>query len=160
NMQEWVSSDSSGNQKLMSRTKSTSDAFHKVDLVYVQGVKTQFYMDGILDATSTTNLHTGIIYARISSGNYHGGNQIYLKWVCIRKYNATPPIITVDPTVYNYQSANSTSNVTSGSAPLITSQPVANEKFTIEVKPPEGAVLTFSRTLPPSIVSGEYYPVY
>lgn len=38
--------------------------------------------------------------------------------------------------------------------------PVANEKFTVEVKPPEGATLAFSRTLPPSITAGEYYTVY
>ena len=42
---------------------------------------------------------------------------------------------------------------------ILTSEPCANEKFTIEVKPPEGATLAFTRTLPPSIKGGEHYTV-
>ena len=38
--------------------------------------------------------------------------------------------------------------------------PVANEKFKLELKPPEGAVLAISKTLPPSLVTDNYYPVY
>jgi flagellin FlaB len=38
--------------------------------------------------------------------------------------------------------------------------PVVNEVFKIEVKPPEGAVLTISRTLPPALTKGEFYAVY
>ncbi|AKB33307.1 Flagellin FlaB1 [Methanosarcina siciliae HI350] len=38
--------------------------------------------------------------------------------------------------------------------------PTVNEKFKIEVKPPEGAVLTISRTLPAALVTDNYYPVY
>ena len=56
--------------------------------------------------------------------------------------------------------ANSTSNVTSEIAPILTSQPGPNEKFTIEIKPPEGAVLTFTRTLPPQLAPNTFYPVY
>jgi hypothetical protein len=103
NTQKWVTSYSSvtdGNRTIMNRKVSTSDSFHRVDCVYVQGVKAQFYMDGILDATSTTNLPTGTLYAVFQSGSYRGGDQITLKWICIRKYNATPPSVTVDPTVY------------------------------------------------------------
>jgi len=89
----------------------------------------------------------------------HGNMNLYL--IYSRKYSATVLTSTVDKdNITTLPTANSTSNVTSGSAPLLTSQPVANEKFTIEVKLPEGAVLTFTRTLPPSIVGGEYYPVY
>jgi flagellin FlaB len=38
--------------------------------------------------------------------------------------------------------------------------PVVNEVFKLEVKPPEGAVLTISRTLPAALTKGEYYAVY
>ena len=38
--------------------------------------------------------------------------------------------------------------------------PVANEKFKLELKPPEGAVLAISKTLPPALVTDNYYPVY
>ena len=40
------------------------------------------------------------------------------------------------------------------------SLPEVNEQFKIEVKPPEGAVLTISRTLPAALTKDEYYPVY
>ncbi|MGB9133476.1 MAG: flagellin, partial [Methanosarcina sp.] len=42
----------------------------------------------------------------------------------------------------------------------LTTKPVVNEKVKIEVKPPEGAVLILERRMPPSIVAGNYYPVY
>lgn len=42
----------------------------------------------------------------------------------------------------------------------LTSLPVANEKIKIEVKPPEGAVLVITRTMPASITSGQFYAVY
>jgi len=38
--------------------------------------------------------------------------------------------------------------------------PVVNENIKIEVKPPEGAVYAISKTLPPALTAGEYYPVY
>lgn len=38
--------------------------------------------------------------------------------------------------------------------------PAINEKFKIELKPPEGAVLTLSRTMPAALVADNYYPVY
>ncbi len=38
--------------------------------------------------------------------------------------------------------------------------PVINEKFKIELKPPEGAVLIITRTLPAALVVDHYYPVY
>lgn len=38
--------------------------------------------------------------------------------------------------------------------------PTVNEQFKIEVKPPEGAVLTISRTLPAALTTDNYYPVY
>ena len=38
--------------------------------------------------------------------------------------------------------------------------PGVNEKFKIEVKPPEGAVLTITKTLPPALAEDNYYPVY
>jgi len=38
--------------------------------------------------------------------------------------------------------------------------PAINEKFKIELKPPEGAVLTLSRTMPAALVVDNYYPVY
>ncbi|WP_440947570.1 archaellin/type IV pilin N-terminal domain-containing protein [Methanosarcina sp. T3] len=45
-------------------------------------------------------------------------------------------------------------------ATALNDQPVANEEIKIQVKPPEGAVLTLQRTMPASISSGVYYPVY
>lgn len=38
--------------------------------------------------------------------------------------------------------------------------PGINEKFKVELKPPEGAVLTLSRTTPAALVADNYYPVY
>lgn len=38
--------------------------------------------------------------------------------------------------------------------------PSVNEQVKIEVKPPEGAVLTISRSLPAALTAGEYYAVY
>ncbi|MCC4771721.1 flagellin [Methanosarcina sp. DH2] len=38
--------------------------------------------------------------------------------------------------------------------------PTVNEQFKIELKPPEGAVLTLSRTLPAALIADNYYPVY
>jgi archaeal flagellin FlaB len=38
--------------------------------------------------------------------------------------------------------------------------PQANEKFTIQIKPPEGAVLSITKTLPAALVENQYYPVY
>lgn len=38
--------------------------------------------------------------------------------------------------------------------------PEVNEQIKIEVKPPEGAVLTISRTLPAALNKDNYYPVY
>ncbi|MEL7663284.1 MAG: archaellin/type IV pilin N-terminal domain-containing protein [Methanosarcina mazei] len=40
------------------------------------------------------------------------------------------------------------------------SAPGANEHIKLEVKPPEGAVLTLTRTMPPALTDGAYYPVY
>jgi flagellin FlaB len=45
---------------------------------------------------------------------------------------------------------------TSGTGTL----PEANEQFKIELKPPEGAVLTITRTLPAALAMNNYYPVY
>ncbi|MBP2029979.1 flagellin FlaB [Methanohalophilus levihalophilus] len=42
----------------------------------------------------------------------------------------------------------------------ITSKPTMNEVIKIEVKPPEGAVLALSRTMPPEISADSYYTVY
>jgi len=41
-----------------------------------------------------------------------------------------------------------------------TTLPVVNEQFKLEVKPPEGAVLTISRTLPAALTAENYYAVY
>jgi len=38
--------------------------------------------------------------------------------------------------------------------------PAVNEQVKLEVKPPEGAVLTISRTLPAALTIDNYYPVY
>ncbi|HWR24912.1 MAG TPA: archaellin/type IV pilin N-terminal domain-containing protein [Methanosarcina sp.] len=42
----------------------------------------------------------------------------------------------------------------------VTSEPTINEHIKIEVKPPEGAVLTLGRTMPPALAASTYYPVY
>lgn len=42
----------------------------------------------------------------------------------------------------------------------LTSQPGVNENVKIEVKPPEGAVLSIQKTMPPSLTNGQYYTVY
>ncbi|MDQ1252836.1 MAG: archaeal flagellin FlaB [Euryarchaeota archaeon] len=39
-------------------------------------------------------------------------------------------------------------------------EPQANEKVEIQVKPPEGAVLTLDRTMPPALAASTYYTVY
>jgi archaeal flagellin FlaB len=49
-------------------------------------------------------------------------------------------------------------NLTNGFG--VTSAPSVNEQIKIEVKPPEGAVLTIQRTMPASLTAGTYYPVY
>lgn len=41
-----------------------------------------------------------------------------------------------------------------------TDLPVVNENFKIEVKPPEGAVLSITKSMPPALVTGNFYPVY
>ena len=41
-----------------------------------------------------------------------------------------------------------------------TTAPGINEKIKLEVKPPEGAVLSITKTMPPALASGNYYPVY
>ncbi len=38
--------------------------------------------------------------------------------------------------------------------------PAINEKFKLELKPPEGAVLVLTRTMPAALVEDNYYPVY
>ena len=38
--------------------------------------------------------------------------------------------------------------------------PGPNEVIKLDIKPPEGAVLTLQRTLPPSLAASTYYPVY
>lgn len=38
--------------------------------------------------------------------------------------------------------------------------PGVNEKIKLEVKPPEGAVMSITKTMPPALASGQYYPVY
>jgi flagellin FlaB len=40
------------------------------------------------------------------------------------------------------------------------STPGVNEAIKLEVKPPEGAVLTISRTLPAALTTDNYYPIY
>jgi archaeal flagellin FlaB len=40
------------------------------------------------------------------------------------------------------------------------SLPGLNEKVNIEFKPPEGAVLGLSKTMPPALTAGSYYTVY
>lgn len=42
----------------------------------------------------------------------------------------------------------------------VTTLPGVNEKIKLEVKPPEGAVLGLTKTLPPALIAGEFYPVY
>jgi archaeal flagellin FlaB len=49
-------------------------------------------------------------------------------------------------------------NLTSGFN--VTSGPTVNEKIQIEVKPPEGAVFTLQRTMPPALATGKYYLIY
>ena len=39
-------------------------------------------------------------------------------------------------------------------------KPGVNEKIKLEVKPPEGAVMAITKTMPPALASGNYYPVY
>ena len=39
-------------------------------------------------------------------------------------------------------------------------RPGVNEQIKIEVKPPEGAVLSITKTMPPALAAGNYYPVY
>ena len=41
-----------------------------------------------------------------------------------------------------------------------TTNPGVNEKIKLEVKPPEGAVLSITKSMPPALVTGNYYPVY
>ena len=41
-----------------------------------------------------------------------------------------------------------------------TTAPGINEKIKLEVKPPEGAVMSIIKTMPPALASGKYYPVY
>ncbi len=41
-----------------------------------------------------------------------------------------------------------------------TTSPGINEKIKLEVKPPEGAVLSIIKTMPPALAQGNYYPVY
>ena len=38
--------------------------------------------------------------------------------------------------------------------------PGVNEQIKIEVKPPEGAVLGITKTMPPALAANNYYPVY
>jgi flagellin FlaB len=38
--------------------------------------------------------------------------------------------------------------------------PTTNEQFTIQVKPPEGAVLSITKTLPAAMIADNYYSVY
>lgn len=40
------------------------------------------------------------------------------------------------------------------------SLPQINEKITLEVKPPEGAILTLTKTMPPALALDNFYPVY
>jgi archaellin len=94
-------------------------------------------------------------YFGVMCGDDPSQSTMNIDWALIRKYDATPPIVTVDPTIHH-----STSNVTSGFAPPLNSLPGVNEKVKIEVKPPEGAVLGITRTMPPAIANGNYYPVY
>ena len=40
------------------------------------------------------------------------------------------------------------------------SPPGVNEKIKLEIKPPEGAVMTIIKTMPPALAQGNFYPVY
>jgi flagellin FlaB len=40
------------------------------------------------------------------------------------------------------------------------SAPGPNEKIKIEIKPPEGAVLSIQKTMPPALAANKYYTVY
>jgi archaeal flagellin FlaB len=42
----------------------------------------------------------------------------------------------------------------------ITNLPPANAQFTLQLKPPEGAVLEITKTNPPVLTENNYYPVY
>lgn len=54
-----------------------------------------------------------------------------------------------------------TVNLTGGTGTFkATSLPGVNEKIKLEIKPPQGAVLGISKTMPPALVSGQFYPVY
>jgi archaeal flagellin FlaB len=52
-----------------------------------------------------------------------------------------------------------TLNVT-GTNGFVTTGPGPNDQIKIEVKPPEGAVLGITKTLPPALTAGNFYPVY
>jgi flagellin FlaB len=55
-----------------------------------------------------------------------------------------------------------TLNLTAGSGTYDfgASAPGPNEKIKIEVKPPEGAVLSIQKTMPPALAANKYYTVY
>lgn len=42
----------------------------------------------------------------------------------------------------------------------VTNNPPANAKFTLQLKPPEGAVLEIAKSNPPVLIADNYYPVY
>jgi archaeal flagellin FlaB len=50
--------------------------------------------------------------------------------------------------------------VTMTLANFATTAPTVNEQIKIEVKPPEGAVLGITKTMPPALAANNYYPVY
>lgn len=51
-------------------------------------------------------------------------------------------------------------NLSSASPNIGATAPGINEHFQIEVKPPEGAVLAITKTMPPALVANNFYPVY
>ncbi len=53
-----------------------------------------------------------------------------------------------------------TVTINGGSSIDASTSPGINEKIKIEVKPPEGAVMSIIKTMPPALANGSYYPVY
>ena len=53
-----------------------------------------------------------------------------------------------------------TVNLTDNTPNIGATAPGVNEKIKLEVKPPEGAVLAITKTMPPALAADNYYPVY
>ena len=67
---------------------------------------------------------------------------------------------TVNLTVSNGNGMDSKTAQITASEKIVLVLPRANEKFKTEIKPPEGAALTFTRTLPSKLDPNTFYHVY